>query len=321
LFLSKNNLKHNFCLEGEHEYTKTLETDYIRCIHMIRNLLHIVRWPNLLMLTGIQALVYFRLVDTDQTILQFPFFVLLALITILLGAGGYMINDYYDVDIDQINKPKQIIAGHVWSLSKVKLIYFIIVILGLGLSVFLAIELGLLRYIFIYPVAVIGLWFYSFALKCKPIIGNIWVSFFCAGVIGIIVLPDIFLHHVQQIRVELWYYMAFAFLSTWYRELVKDIEDKEGDERGGCKTFVVRFGVNTGKIFAIGLGLSLLISLIIWDTGQTNHWIKLGLNIVQGFTVASMALVWWAKNNTYYHYASNVIKLVMALGTALLLLY
>ncbi len=321
MFLSKNNLKHNFCLEGEHEYTKTPETDYIRRIHMIRNLLHIVRWPNLLMLAGIQALVYFRLLDPDQTMLRFPFFVLLTLITILLGAGGYVINDYYDVDIDRINKPNLIIAGRVWPLPKVKLIYFILVGVGFGLSVFLAIELGLLPYIFIYPAAVIGLWYYSFALKCKPIIGNIWVSIFCAGVIVIIAIPDIFLHHAQQLRFELWYYMAFAFLSTWYRELVKDIEDKEGDERGACQTFVVRFGVKAGKIFAIALGLSLLTSLIIWDTGQTNQWIKLGLNILQGFTVASMALVWWAKNNTYYHYASIVIKFVMALGTSLLLLY
>lgn len=172
-----------------------------------------------------------------------------------------------------------------------------------------------------YPLAVTGLWFYSFALKCKPIIGNLWVSVFCAGVVFIIVLPDILLHHTAQIRIELWYYMAFAFLSTWYREVVKDIEDKEGDERASCRTFVVKYGVKAAKILAIGLGLSLLASLFIWYDGQTNIWIKLGLNVIQGFTLTSMAFVFWAKNNIYYHHASNLIKLVMALGTSLLLLY
>ncbi|MFZ1677154.1 MAG: UbiA family prenyltransferase [Saprospiraceae bacterium] len=288
---------------------------------MIKNLLHIVRWPNLLMLAGIQSLVYFRLLDSDLTILRFPLFIVLSLVTIFLGAGGYVINDFYDVNIDQVNKPDQIIAGRVWTLSKVKLIYFILVGLGAAFSFFLSLQLDLIKYIFIYPLAVLGLWYYSFALKCKPIIGNIWVSLFCAGVIGIVALPDFLLTHSQPIRTDLWHYMAFAFLSTWYRELVKDIEDIEGDARAGCNTFIVRFGPDAGKIFAIALGLCLLTSLIIWDIGQTNKWIKLGLNVIQGFTIASMAFVWWAKNTTYYHHASNVIKLVMALGTSLLLLY
>ncbi len=273
------------------------------------------------MLAVIQALIYFRLLDSDQTILRLPLFIILALITIILGAGGYVINDYYDVNIDLVNKPDKTIAGHVWTLSKVKLTYFLLVSIGAILSGFLAIELDLLAYIFIYPVAVIGLWYYSFALKCKPIIGNVWVSVFCAGVVGIIVLPDIFLHHTSQVRIELWYYMAFAFLSTWYREVVKDIEDKEGDEGATCRTFVVKYGVKAGKFFAIALGFCLLTSVVLWDQGQANQWIKLGLNVIQGFTMASMAFVFWAKKNVYYHYASNVIKLVMALGTFLLLLY
>lgn len=288
---------------------------------MIKNLFHIVRWPNLLMLAGIQTLVYFRLLDSDLSILHFLMFIVLALITIFLGAGGYVINDFYDVKMDQVNKPDQTIAGRVWTLSKVKLIYFNLVGLGAALSVFLSLELNLLKYIFIYPLAVLGLWYYSFALKCKPIIGNIWVSLFCAGVIGIVVLPDFLLNNLQPIRIDLGYYMAFAFLATWYRELVKDMEDITGDARADCNTFVVRFGLNAGKIFAIVLGLCLLTSLIIWDAGQTNKWIKLGLNVIQGFTIVSMAFVVWAKNTTYYHHASNVIKLVMALGTSLLLLH
>ncbi|MBK9981395.1 MAG: UbiA family prenyltransferase [Saprospiraceae bacterium] len=288
---------------------------------MIKNLLNIIRWPNLMMLAVIQTLIYLRLLDSQQTILRLPLFIILVLITIILGAGGYVINDYYDVKIDRVNKPDTIIAGRVWTLSKVKWVYFILVGCGAILSVFLAFELGLLAYIFIYPVAVIGLWYYSFALKCKPIIGNVWVSVFCAGVVAIIVLPDIFLHHTAQVRIELWYYVAFAFLSTWYREVVKDIEDKQGDESASCRTFVVKYGVKAGKLFAIALGVSLLASLILWDESQANKWIKLGLNVIQGLTIASMAFVFWAKNNTYYHHASNVIKLVMALGTFVLLLY
>ncbi len=286
---------------------------------MIKNLLHIIRWPNLLMLAGIQALIYIRLLDPDQSHLRLPLFVGLSFITILLAAGGYVINDYYDRDIDRINKPYRVIAGQLWSLSRVKMLYTLLMGIGAVLSVCLAWGLGLLGYLFIYPLTVLGLWYYSYALKCKPVIGNVWVSLFCAGAVGIVALPDIILKNTHYIKDELWYYMVFAFLSTWYREVVKDIEDKEGDERSNCRSAVVRYGVKTGKIMAIVLGLLLVVSLLLWDSGQTDSWIKLGLNILQGFTVASMAFIWWAKNNTYYHQASNVIKLVMVIGTALLL--
>lgn len=286
---------------------------------MVKHLLHIIRWRNLLMIAAIQTLIYFKVMDPENTMLSWQLFVTLTLITIMLGAGGYIINDYYDVEKDKVNKPQKVIAGDLWSLSTVKKIYMTCVVIGGGFSLLLALQLDLLPYLLIYPLSVFGLWYYSFALKCKPIIGNLWVSLFCAGVICIVALPDILLQNAAHLRIELWYYVAFAFLSTWYREVVKDIEDKEGDQRAACGTFVVKYGLKAGKIMAITLGFFLLVSLMIWDSDQTNRWIKLGLNIIQGFTIASMAFILWAKNNTYYHQASNVIKLVMLLGTALLL--
>lgn len=318
MFLSKNTWKRIVFLEGSHEYTQPEERNYIRRVQVIKNLFYIVRWPNLLMLAGIQTLVYFRLLDPLQSELKWPAFLQLAFITILLGAGGYVINDYYDVDNDKINKPEKMIAGKQLSLYQVRMFYFFLVSLGAVGAVILASELGLMTYLFIYPIAVAGLWFYSYALKCKPVAGNIWVSLFCAGVISIVALPDIFLHHAQSVHPELWNYMSFAFLSTWYREVVKDLEDKEGDELASCKTFVVRYGIPAGKKMAAFLGIALLVSLAFWESGQTTNWVNRSLPVIQGFTIASLALMWWAKNSNYYHHASNVIKFVMIMGTALL---
>ncbi|MEO6133395.1 MAG: geranylgeranylglycerol-phosphate geranylgeranyltransferase [Saprospiraceae bacterium] len=294
--------------------------NYIRIVHFIKNLIYIVRLPNLIMLAGIQALIYFRLLDPEKMHLSMSLFFGLSFITVLIAAGGYVINDYYDRDIDKINKPGKVIAGTQWSLPEVKILYFILVCMGAILSVIFSLQLNLAAYLFIYPIAVCGLWFYSFALKCWPVLGNLWVALFCAGVVGIVVLPDRILNNTQHIKIEVWYYIAFAFLSTWYREVVKDIEDMEGDKEAGCNTFLVSFGVNAGKMMALILCLFLITSLIVWDSSQSNRWIKSGLVALQGLTVASMAFVWWARNNTFYHYASNVIKLVMLLGTALLLI-
>jgi len=287
---------------------------------MLKNLLKIIRWPNLIILAGIQLLVFFRLMDPSKSVMNIDDMVLLVLITILLGAGGYVINDYYDTHIDRINKPAKWIAGNLWPLRTVRTIYFSIVLLGFILSVWLAVRLGLVMYLFIYPVAISGLWLYSYSLKCRPFIGNIWVSLFCAGVIGIVALPDILSDNKDHIREELWLYMTFAFISTWLREVVKDIEDVEGDAKTNCTTAVVRFGLKPAKIMVIIIGLMLIGALLLWENRQENHWVGLILTILQGFTAGALAFVIWAKNKSYYHYASTIIKFVMVGGTLILFL-
>lgn len=287
---------------------------------MLKNLIHIIRWPNLLMLSGIQLLVYYKLLHFRHSVLSIQDLILLMLITVLIGAAGYVINDYYDSEKDRINKPQKWIAGNSWSLQSVRILFFILVFAGFVLAIWVAGNLHLMPYMILYVIAVTGLWYYSFALKCKPVIGNIWVSIFCAGVVGIIALPDVILQNEEQVRIELIYYMAFAFIATWYREIVKDIEDIEGDTAANCQTAVVRYGIKTGKLLAIALGLLLVTALLLWDSRQGHYWVKLALNILQGLTVGSMAFVWWAKDKTYYHHASTVIKLVMLGGTLILFL-
>ena len=286
---------------------------------MLKNVLQIIRWPNLLMLAGIQSLVYIKLVHPSSAFISVMDVCLLIFITVLIGAAGYVINDYYDADIDRINKPSKWLAGNVLSLQSTKFLFLALSFTGFVLSILLALRLGLMKYIFIYPLAITGLWFYSYALKCKPIIGNLWVSIFCAGVIGIVALPDMLLGISNAIKSELWYYMAFAFISTWYREVVKDIEDVEGDAKANCQTAVVRYGLMFGKWMAVVLGLFLVVSLLFWERQQTDHWIKLMLTVLEGFTVGSIAFVWWAKNNSYYHHASTIIKGVMIGGTLILI--
>lgn len=296
------------------------ESYYIHGDLMLKNLLKIIRWPNLIILAGIQLLSYFRLMDPSSSVMNIDDMVLLVLITILLGAGGYVINDYYDTRIDRINKPGKWIAGNLLTLGKVRTIYFSIVLTGFILSVWLAIRLDLVMYLFIYPFAVAGLWLYSYALKCRPFIGNIWVSLFCAGVIVIVALPDILLDNKGHIREELWLYMTFAFISTWIREVVKDIEDVEGDAKANCRTAVVRFGLKQAKIMVIIIGLMLIGALLLWENRQENHWVGLILTVLQGFTAGAVAFVIWAKNKSYYHHASTIIKFVMVGGTLILFL-
>ncbi len=270
------------------------------------------------MVGGIQAIIYYVLLITQDSRLSDVDFWVLALITMLIAASGYVINDYYDASIDQINKPDRWISGNTWSPDTVRNVYFALVGIGAILSVWLSFRLDLVTWLFLYPFAVIGLWVYSFKLKCTPVIGNLWVASFCAGVVIIVVMPDWLLENKHVIRDELWIYVAFAFISTWYREVIKDLEDVIGDGNAHCQTFVVRFGSTAGKIMAVVLGVILMGALIWWDAGEQNKTVDFGLALLQGAVVASMAFVWWAKDNTYFHRASIIVKLVMLVGTIML---
>lgn len=287
---------------------------------MLSNFFNIIRWPNVLMVALIQSLIYHQLLDTSHSVIGLTGFVLLCVITMLIAASGYVINDYYDAPIDRINRPQRWIAGNTWTKRHVLIVYFSLLALGAIISVVLAIRLSMMAYLFIYPIAVIGLWLYSFALKCKPIAGNLWVGLFCAGVVAIVALPDWLAGNQEVISQALWYYCAFGFLTTWYREVVKDLEDVEGDARASCETFVVRYGLLSGKIMALILGVILVAALYAWDTDQSGSTVKLILTIMQGAVIASMAFVWWARDKVYFHHASLVIKGVMLAGTFILLI-
>lgn len=296
------------------------ESQYLdTSILMVRNFLHIIRWPNLLMVGGIQAIIYCVLLITPDSRLSPIDFWVLTLISMIIAASGYVINDYYDASIDKINKPDRWIAGNTWDLRMVRNVYFTLVGIGALLAIWLSFRLELLSSLFLYPFAIIGLWVYSIKLKCRPLIGNLWVASFCAGVIVIVAVPDWLMDNQQVIRSELWMYIVFAFMTSLYREVIKDLEDEAGDRNANCQTFVVRYGLVPGKIAALILGVILLAALLWWDAKMENKTVALGLLILQGAVVASMAFIWWAKDNVYYHHASTIIKFVMIGGTALLL--
>ena len=272
------------------------------------------------MVGGIQAIIYFNLLITTDSRLSNIDFSILTLITIIIAASGYVINDYYDTAIDKINKPDRWIAGNTWDHGKVRNLYIALIVIGAVLAVWLSIRLNLVTWLFLYPFAGIGLWVYSFKLKCSPIIGNLWVASFCAAVVVIVVMPDWLLDNKHVIRVELWIYAVFAFITTWYREIIKDLEDEAGDRIAQCKTFVVRFGLFQGKLFALVIGAILLGLLLWWDAGMLKNTVHVGMLVLQGAVVGSMALVWWAKDHTYFHHASSLVKVVMLIGTGLLLI-
>ncbi|MEO1624178.1 MAG: UbiA family prenyltransferase [Bacteroidota bacterium] len=195
----------------------------------------LIRLPNLFIVLLTQYFIYYILIlpayraSSLAPQLDGPHFALLVLTTILIAAGGYIINDIKDRHIDQKNRPDRLIIGPFISLQTARMAYWLVGLGGLGIALYLAIYIDNLPLVLLYPSAVFLLWWYSHQLKRMPLWGNLIVSLFCAFVAGIVWFAE---RHGMAALLEqqpslgmrtqamLLTYLIFAFVSTLYRLLM-----------------------------------------------------------------------------------------------------
>ncbi|MCB0599643.1 MAG: UbiA family prenyltransferase [Saprospiraceae bacterium] len=182
--------------------------------------------------------------------------------------AGYIINDLYDEAIDRANDRRSPLIRGVISRKALWIAFTAGQSLTL-ISWFLLWQSyhyhALIWLLWLGPV---GLWFYATRLKCQPLSGNLLMAFFAAC------LPAMFLvrepglpwslEFPERIRFLFLWYLFFSFGATWYREIVKDLEDESGDRNGGCSTFPVRFGVASGRRYALIIGSLYLLGLVVF---------------------------------------------------------
>ncbi|MES2559667.1 MAG: geranylgeranylglycerol-phosphate geranylgeranyltransferase [Bacteroidota bacterium] len=206
---------------------------------MITAFLRLIRFNNLLIMLFTQVLSYYFLSPhIGLSHLLETRFIFLCLATLLVGAGGYIINDYLDVKLDLINKPSKVVVGQIISRRWTMFLHFsmnaIAVVLGLGIGT--KVTLAII-------VAALLLWIYSVSLKRQFLAGNVLVSCLSAFVIVINYLYD---NSLQESLI--WAYSFFAFMLTLLREIIKDTEDIRGDGKFDCKTIPIVIGVRRTKI-------------------------------------------------------------------------
>ena len=165
-------------------------------MRIISNYATLLRVPNLIIVILTEWLLYryvllpaYDLADISPS-LNATQILILALITALITAGGYIINDIADHKIDLINRPQKVIIRKKISIEVAYLLYFVISIFGFILSFYLGLKTGNIHLLFLYPIAVMGLFLYSVSFKKLALIDNLVVSFFCAGVAGIIAVAE-----------------------------------------------------------------------------------------------------------------------------------
>lgn len=224
--------------------------------------LKLIRFPNLVMVFISQLVVYKIIHDVSPfkqagSTLTIPEFLLLGLCTILIAASGYIINDIYDQEIDAINKPERQIVGVYLSSLQAKVLYSILLIIGLAISFYLGFTKEKSNLIVLFPISAGLLFLYASHLKKSFLLGNVIVSLFVAAVPLIVILgfydsfKELF-HQHQSLAMALFIYAQFAFLANMLREVVKDIEDMHGDSLAEAKTLPIVLGkINAVRFCAL----------------------------------------------------------------------
>ena len=310
-----------------------------RLAEIIKPYLQLLRVGNLtfvaILLYVMEKWVATPLLQLEQFGELMPWWVLTLLIVSVVGiaAGGYVINDYFDVKIDRINRPDNLVVTRIISRDAAMNLFYGLTAVGVIAGTVVAWWAHSWTLLFTYVVIPGLLWFYSASYKRMFLVGNLVVAFASAIVPLLVAIANAdYLHHLYQnalayspIVGELYVwtggFAAFAFLLTWVREIVKDIEDIEGDREMECRTLPIVWGDKVAKIIATILlvVIAILIVYMLFAVLPFSHeWKSLPTRyVVFGLIVpilCSIVLLWAANNRTEYHRVQTIIKFAMFMG-------
>lgn len=291
-------------------------------------ILKLLRWPNLLMIVFIQYLIRFSLTEAVGLpyALNHLYYAIGVLASVLLAAGGYIINDLYDLETDTTNKPQRITIGKGVSEDLAWYLYFGTLIGATICAYLLAQEVGLDNLWLIAPLASLMLYFYALDLKKRILIGNLIVSLLSAMPVFLVAVFDVLpaatdnnAEQVQQGFYVLAAYAAFAFWLSLIREIIKDLEDRKGDAQAGYRTLAIVLSEQAMKII-LGVLILVAIAPIVWyafDLWQmgTQYSASLYLLLAVALPMAWLILkVFRSQEPKDFHAASTFSKLIMLFG-------
>jgi len=311
----------------------------------MKSFLNLIRWPNLLIIILTLVLMRYAIIEpvisktgvilihgTGEEIpvtLQFPWynFLILVVATLFITAGGYVINDYFDIKTDLINRG-EVIVGTKISRRKAIMLHAIFNILGVAAGFYISWKAGYfwLGTLFLFVSGL--LYFYSASYKRQFLVGNVLVATLTALVPLLVVFyewPALYKYYavnaITQPDFKLIIYWVggfalFAFITTLAREIIKDIEDFEGDNTYGRNTVPVVIGVLSSRIVAASL-IIITIGLlyIVWyfAINDTITLIYISLLIVIPLMVIIYQLL-ISRKQKQLHTASLLMKIVMLAG-------
>jgi len=300
--------------------------------------LKLLRWPNLVFIALTQILFFYSVIPFVYKGLQVTFlpqniFYLLVAASVCIAAAGYIINDYFDLNIDLVNKPAKLIIEKYISRRWAILLHLGLSLIGFIISCYVGYKLRNIYIPFFNLLSIAGLWFYSTTFKKQLLIGNIVISLLTAWVILVITVAIYRLHGSvnegsfiipRLIKVSI-LYAGFAFIISLIREVVKDMEDIQGDVKYGCRTMPIVWGIPVSKVFA-GVWLVVLtggVLILQFYVFQLGWW----LSAIYSILLIIIPLLWVlqqlykAQTPSDFSRLSSAIKIIMFTGIVSMLFF
>ncbi|HET9053275.1 MAG TPA: geranylgeranylglycerol-phosphate geranylgeranyltransferase [Cyclobacteriaceae bacterium] len=268
---------------------------------MIESFLRLTRAWNLVIIVFAQYFTAWFLADAD--VLRDLNLFLLSLSTVLIAAGGYVINDYYDVKIDVINNPDRVVIGKTIHRRFAILLHVALSVMGVLVGLLVSWKLAVVN-----VNCVMVLWFYSNLLKRLPFIGNFTVALLTGCSIAIL----FFLYKTNEGLIIV--YAIFAFFMTLIREIIKDMEDLKGDNTYGCRTLPIIWGIRKTKI-------TLYVIIVLFSVAVTLiNYLYVKLPVIYFVMLLFVPLAWLtarlagADTKRDFGWLSSFCKVIMLLG-------
>jgi 4-hydroxybenzoate polyprenyltransferase len=293
----------------------------------MRSLLKLIRYKNLLMVLLMLVLTkYALLASTEFSWLTFIDFIGLTLIILLTTAAGYILNDIFDIVADKINKPEKVYISNTISVKRGWFFYWSFTVIAIVLALLLSKKP--IHYSLFFGAPIL-LYLYSKFFKKIIFIGNLIISILVATPIYLIFIFEIIAGQPENLIFGsfsydiVYFYMAFAFLTTLIREIIKDIEDIDGDLKIKAKTLPVLFGRTRAAKVAFFFSAVLLVFLLVVFKFFKNDVLFLSYGIVFMLLPLSyfMYKLWITKSKKEISKLSSLMKIIMFFGILSMLLF
>ncbi len=257
--------------------------------------------------------------------LESPYIWWVILSSVLIAAAGYIINDYFDLNIDRINKPDKLVVEAVIKRRWTIIWHLVLSALGVLFGIYVDWKTGVRFLGFANIACVVLLFVYSISLKKKLLSGNILISLLTAW--SVLVITWCELNHLARVHPNFgaekiiklsFVYGGFAFIISLIREVIKDMEDIEGDRRYGCRTMPIVWGLNVSKTFTAVWLVVLIAAVGIMQV----YVLRLGWwwSCLYSILLIILPLGWIlkkllkAQTTSDFHKLSSTVKLVMLTG-------
>lgn len=263
-------------------------------------------------------------------------FFLLVLSTVLIAAAGYIINDYFDVRADKVNKPKRLVIDNGVKRRVAIGAHTVINLVAILLGLYVSYAIGVTKLAFIHFICATGLWFYSTTFKKQFLIGNIIIATFTALIPFVVVIYELLPCYKAYFPLDetlsfknIWLYIFgfsfFTFLLTLLREIIKDVEGIDGGMEYGYKTMPIVIGKKSSTFVAV---IIVIITMFFLSYYQLFQWHNNNLLAFYYFLFAlQIPLIYLlfkiitAETKMEFKRVENITKIISLMGICYLFVF